>query len=189
MTEMSAPSPPTMLSVTSIPSSVKVFWSSIAPATRIPTLGKAPVPGVTPGCSVSSAAAQSGQFSHRVTCNLASDLGVGGLQFRLCCRLYLNLLAHGAEFQLEVHRIALRYVHMEGGARGSKALLGQLERVFTGRDVGENVLPRRVRHRRSNFICCGVHEFHLRIRYDGSARIRHAPEDNPRACSLRVSWR
>src|SRR5260370_35910821 len=49
MTEMSAPSPPTILSVTSIPSNVKVFWSSIAPATRIPTLGKAPVPGVTPG--------------------------------------------------------------------------------------------------------------------------------------------
>src|SRR5258708_38633655 len=50
MTEMSAPSPPTILSVTSIPSNVKVFWSSLAPATRIPTLGKEPVPGVTPGC-------------------------------------------------------------------------------------------------------------------------------------------
>ena len=71
-----ASSPPITFSETSIPSSEKVFWSSIAPATRMPTRGNAFVPGETPGCNVKRAAAFLRRVGNLVIASLETSLPI-----------------------------------------------------------------------------------------------------------------
>ena len=80
-------------------------------------------------------------MSHHVACNLTTDLGIVGLQFRLCRRLYLNLLAHGAEFQLKVQGVTLRHVHCQrGDIRRPEPVLLYRNLVLPGHHVYKRIL-------------------------------------------------